>query len=60
MPTQYYVDKLKYKPIVNIFKSQEINSYCILRPAEFESTQIVWKTKGLPLTYSRISHIIKQ
>jgi len=28
--------------------------FILLRPAEFESTQIVWKTKGLPLTYGRI------
>ena len=25
----------------------------LLRPVEFESTHIVWKTNGLPLTYGR-------
>lgn len=25
-----------------------------LRPTEFESVHIVWKTNGLPLTYSRM------
>jgi len=26
----------------------------IIRPVEFESTHIVWKTIGLPLTYGRV------
>ena len=33
-----------------------------IRPTEFESVHIVWKTNGLPLTYSRftINILLKQ
>jgi hypothetical protein len=36
----YYKKKIQYEKFL----------FFTLRPAELESTQIVWKTKGLPLT----------
>ena len=33
-----------------------INIHVYIQPTEFESVHIVWKTNGLPLTYSCLYH----
>ena len=38
--------------ILTLMNKKKVKTY--IRPTEFESVHIVWKTNGLPLTYSRL------
>ena len=52
----YYNKQKEEKKILDVVSNKTYMCYyCLLRPAEFESTQIAWKATSLPLTYGRLN-----